>query len=366
MDYWLLIPIIIISLIGLYVLNLVLQEGYGYGSYPSNFMKQAAAVTAGLFIALLLVFLDLPTLRLVGLVTYTLSVLMLIYVKVDSFSLAAETGADSWLEVPLIGTFQPSELAKVGIAMITAPVFARMEERGAALWRGLLELAVLYGIPLALIMTEPDFGTAFVIIMMFLVTLFIWGLRWRYIIIGAMTGIITLPLLWFFFFDDYQKGRILSFLFPGHDAAESYHITQALKAIAGGGVTGNRSGPDIPVPVKESDFIYTAIAEKLGLIGTAILLILIGIFIFRAIKVSYRARSMSPSSSYMLIALIATMSFHFVENMAMNVGLMPITGIPLPFISNGGSSMIVNFFSLGLMLNVSMNLKSMGMLDAER
>jgi rod shape determining protein RodA len=126
-DYWLLVPILIISAIGLFVLNKVLSVGFE--NYPMIFYKQAGAVMVGLLIALLICVIEVPTLRLIGWFIYGVSLLMLVWVLIDGFSMEAKWGADSWLELPLIGTFQPSELTKIGLAMTAAFVFENMSSR---------------------------------------------------------------------------------------------------------------------------------------------------------------------------------------------------------------------------------------------
>lgn len=198
---------------------------------------------------------------------------------------------------------------------------------------------------------------------MVLVMIFVFGLKWRYIITGGAVGIVALPLAWQFYLDEYQKNRIMTFLFPGHDPNSNYHIEQSLKAVASGGITGRGSGVDIPVPVKESDFIFSAISEYTGFIGTTLVLILIVIFLFRAIQIAIRMSEYDLASSYLMMGLVAVQGFHFIENIGMNVGVLPITGIPLPFISSGGSSMVVNYFMFGLMLSISINYQLMEQSD---
>lgn len=355
LDYWLLIPVLLMTLIGLYVLSQVYQAGYGSGTYPGNFIKQIGAVLIGLLLAILISLIDLPALRLVGYAIYGLSVFLLIVVHIDSYSLAELTGADSWIRFPLFGTFQPSELAKVGIAMVFGNILADLKNKQIELLRGIIYGVLICGIPMFLITREPDFGTFFIIFLMILVMVFVYGLKWRYIITGGVIGIVAIPLAWNFYLDIYQKNRILTFLFPGHDASSDYHIEQALKAVSSGGIAGKGSIGDIPVPVKESDFIFAAISEHLGFIGTTFLIILIVVFLIRSIYVAVQMAKYDLSTSYMTIGLVAVQGFHFIENIGMNVGVLPITGIPLPYISSGGSSMVVNYIILGLMLNISIN-----------
>lgn len=356
LDYWLFVPILLMSMIGLVVLQEVLRQGYGAGAYPGNFIKQMGAVIVGVLLALLIAYIDLPTLRLVGYVVYGVSFLMLIWVKVDNYSLAYWTGADSWIYLPIIGSFQPSELSKIGIALVGGTILEKIKEGKVGVLRGFIHLALIYGMPLLLILREPDFGTAFVILVMLALSLFVWGLSWQKILILFLVVLfVVLPLMWFFYLEPYQRDRILTVPFRGHDPQLSYHTEQAMRSVASGGLTGNRQGHDIYVPVKESDSIFAAISEYLGFIGTTTVMVLSSIFFFQAFKMAMRLNEKSYAAAYATTALAGQMAFHFIENIGMNVGLLPITGIPLPFMSNGGTSMVVNYMALGILLNFSMN-----------
>ena len=353
MDYYLLIPVIIIVLIGLSVLSRVLSHGFG-DAYPMNLYRQIGAALAGVLIALLLSVVEVPTMRLIAWSVYGVSLLLLVVVLVDNFSLAAETGSDSWLNLPVICSFQPSELTKIGLAMTSAYVLEWISTY-KRYWQGVLILLGLFGVPLILITRQPDFGTAMVIVFIFVCMLFVWGIRWRYVLLGLSGFLIMIPLAWFFYFEEFQKNRILTFLYPGHDPAASYNLMQARLAIASGGLIGSPRETPVHVPVKESDFIYTAVSEHMGLIGTTALLLLIFFFLIRGLYVASKVSGQRSASALMLVGIIAGMAFHYIENLGMCVGLLPITGIPLPFVSLGGSSMVVNFLALGVMLSISMD-----------
>lgn len=354
MDYWLLVPVLIISLIGISTLNRVLSAGFG-DKYPMNLYKQSGAVLIGLLIALLLCLVEIPTLRLIGWSIYAIGLGLLVLVLVDSSSKAALWGADSWLELPLIGSFQPSELMKIGLAMTSAMVFEMIDSRQLKRWQGSLLMLLLYAVPIGLIMKQPDFGTTMVIVIMFLSMLFVWGLRWRYVLLGG-SGLVIMGLAaWFFYFSDYQKSRIITFLYPGSDPSASYNLIQAKLAIASGGLIGSLKGTSVHVPVKESDFIFTAVSEHMGFIGTTALLLLIFFFLARCLYVASKLKSSRPASALTVVGLTAALAFHFIENLGMCVGLLPITGIPLPFVSLGGTAMIVNYIALGVILSISMD-----------
>ena len=356
LDYKMLVPVLALVIIGLAVLNVVLAKGYGavIFDYPMNFYKQIAAVLIGLVAAFTLCLFEPPTMRLIGGVIYVVSIILLIVVKIDGYRPVA--GADSWIRIPLFGSFQPSELSKIGVAMIAGPVFAAMKKGELSAPQGFLRLAFYYGIPFLFIMTEPDMGTSLVLLFMFLCTTFVWGVRWRTIILSVSGAVfVVLPLSWQFILNPAQKERVMTFLFRGYDKTASYHIDQSLAAVTSGGLFGNRSGGAVSVPVKESDFIFPAISEQFGLIGTTLVILLAIYFIVHALRVSSKVFDRAPEESFIMVALIACIAFHFIENIGMTVGLLPITGIPLPFISYGGSAMISNFLLLGVLLNYSLN-----------
>ena len=286
-----------------------------------------------------------------------MSLFLLILVPIDGYDLSWKWGADSWLNLPVIGNVQPSELMKIGLAMAAGDIFERIHQKQVTVLKGIGLLALTYGPPMLLILSQPDFGTGMVIVASFVCIVFVLGLKYRYFLL-ATSGIIVigLPLVWTFYLKDYQKKRILPLIFEGTDPKGEWNLIQSKAAIASGGLTGNHTGVIVTVPVKESDFIYSATSEHLGFIGTTALIVLAFFFLCRCLYVA--AKASRPAYSYMIVGLTASFAFHYIENMGMAVGLLPITGIPLPFVSYGGTAMLVNFISFGIILNISMELKS--------
>ncbi len=353
-DFWLIIPILSITTIGLYVLNLVLSQGYE--GYPMIFYKQVIAAVIGMLIAFFICLLDTQFMKLIGWIFYGVSILLLIWVIIDGFTLQDKWGADAWIKLPFLGTFQPSELTKIGLVIVTSYILEDMGTKAISMIRGWVYLAVIYGVPLLLIMKQPDFGTAMVIIFSLVCMLFIWNLKYRYFLL-AISGLIVvvIPVVWNFYLEPFQKKRILSLIFEGSDPVSEWNLVQSKEAIASGGLTGNHTGVLVKVPVKESDFIYSAVSERMGFIGTTAILVLAFFFLVRCLYVA--SKSSRKAYSYIIVGLTGSYAFHFIENMGMCVGLLPITGIPLPFVSMGGTAMMVNFISLGFILNISMDRK---------
>ncbi|WP_034448026.1 FtsW/RodA/SpoVE family cell cycle protein [Butyrivibrio sp. AE2032] len=354
-DYYLVVPVLAMTIIGLYVLQKVLSKGYA--AYPGNYYRQIAATVGGIICALIISLLDEHFLKIIGRLIYAVSLFLLILVPIDGYSLAGTWGADSWLNLPVIGNFQPSELAKIGLIMVASDIFEMMHNKEVSLLKGYGIMAAVYAPPMLLILTQPDFGTAMVIVFTFVCMMFAWGVRYRYFLLAFSTiVVVVLPAVWYFYLEAYQKDRILSLVFQGSDPRAEYNLLQSQHAIASGGLTGNHTGILTSVPVKESDFIFAAISEHMGFIGTTTVIILAFFFLCRCLFVASKVPS--KSASYMLTGLTSYFAFHYIENMGMSVGLLPITGIPLPFISLGGTAMLINYLAFGVILNISMSRKS--------
>ena len=351
-DYYLVVPVLTMTIIGLYVLQRVLSKGYA--AYPGNYYRQIVATVGGVIAALIISLLDEHLLKVVGRIIYAAALFLLILVPIDGYSLAGVWGADSWLKLPVIGNFQPSELAKIGLVMLAADIFEQMHNKEVTMLKGFGKMAAVYAPPMLLILAQPDFGTAMVIVFTFICMLFVWGVRYRYFLLAFSSFVvIVVPLVWSFYLKPYQKERILSLLFQGSSPQSEYNLQQSQLAIASGGLSGNHTGILTPVPVKESDFIFAAISEHMGFIGTTTVIILAFFFLCRCLYVAAKVKS--KSCSYMMTGFTGYFAFHFIENMGMAVGLLPITGIPLPFMSLGGTAMLINFMAFGVMLNISIN-----------
>ena len=351
-DYYLVFPVLTMTIIGLYVLQKVLSKGYA--AYPGNYYRQIVATVGGVICALIISLLDEHLLKALGRIIYAVALFLLVLVPIDGYSLAGTWGADSWLKLPVIGNFQPSELAKIGLVMLAADIFEQMHNKEVTMLKGFGKMAAVYAPPMLLILAQPDFGTAMVIVFTFICMLFAWGVRYRYFLLAFSSFVVIIvPLVWSFYLKPYQKERILSLLFQGSSPQSEYNLQQSKLAIASGGLSGNHTGILTSVPVKESDFIFAAISEHMGFIGTTTVIILAFFFLCRCLYVA--ANIKSKSASYMMTGFTGYFAFHFIENMGMAVGLLPITGIPLPFMSLGGTAMLINFIAFGVLLNISIN-----------
>lgn len=354
LDYWLLVPVLCITLIGLSALHDVLMNG---SAYPASFYRQIGAVFLGVLCALTISLLRVPLLKVVGIGVYAVSIILLLLVRFTPLGLDLNnSGSQSWLSLPLVGSFQPSELAKAGLAMVSAFLLEAMRNKAFGKRNALKGFFVFIAVcapVIGLVLLQPDFGTAMVMVVMLIAMIFAWGIRLRYVLLGFAAAVVAVPLSFATLLKTYQQERILTFLFPEYDPDATFHVTQSRLAIQSGGLLGNPDGLTVYVPEQESDFIFTAVAEKTGLVGVATLFILVFFFIARCFYIASKVQRVS--SSLMITGLAAVLAFHYIENLGMTVGLLPITGIPLPFMSYGGTAMIVSYLSLGVMLCVSMD-----------
>jgi rod shape determining protein RodA len=271
---------------------------------------------------------------------------------------ATTNGAQSWF------TFggaqvQPSEYAKVGMIVGVAAIFGM--QRQVPTLRHLLLALGAYGLIGALILLQPDFGTFMVFGAILFGILLVGGVQARWLavlvlaaVIGA-TGMFTTDVL-----KDYQKQRLTVFINPQADAdgrGFSWNYRQSLIAVGSGGLTGRGylQGSQTSlnyVPEQHTDFIFTVIAEELGFTGAALLLGLYGLLVWRGLRTAALARD--QFGSLVAAGVVAMFAFQGFINIGMTLGIMPITGIPLPFVSYGGSSLIASFLAVGLLLNVHM------------
>ena len=291
-------------------------------------------------------------------------------------SLAASTGAKSWINIPIINnTLQPSEFVKIPYILILAKTTtlhnAKYKDRTVESDFYLIGKYIMWSIlPFSLIMLQNDLGTTLVYIAILAGIFLVSGIQWKILlpivlvvfVIGAGTIILVVYnrdfLQSVFGVQNYQFGRIDSWLDPYHDtSAQSYQIVQAFKAIGSGGVFGKGLGvSEVYVPVRESDMIFATIAENFGFIGASFLIFTYFVLIYNMIKVVYDTRN--EFYTYIATGVIMMIVFHVLENIGMNIGLLPLTGIPLPFVSQGGSALLGNMMGIGLIMSMRFHHRS--------
>jgi rod shape determining protein RodA len=264
-------------------------------------------------------------------------------------------GASRWISIGPFD-FQFSELAKILMIVVLANYLgARQGNLGSIV--AILGACVLVGPPFLLVMLQPDLGTSLVLLAILGGMLFMSGasLRW----LGAMAGLVlaALPFIWTYILRDYQKQRLTAFLDPSTDTqGAGYQLFQSQIAVGSGGVLGkgltNGSQNQLNfLPVQESDFVAAIYLEELGFIGAMILLILFGALLWRLLAAGWRSKD--PFGTMFASGLASMILFQLVVNLGMVIGIMPITGIPLPFVSHGGASLISLAVGLGIIQSIN-------------
>ena len=282
---------------------------------------------------------------------YLVGLLLLVAVEVMG---VVGMGAQRWIQVgPL--TLQPSEVMKVAIVMALARYFHGMSEEEIVRPTKLIGPLVLVALPTVLVLKQPDLGTSLILIMVSGVLFFAAGVRlWKFGVVAAL-GAAAVPVAWQFL-HDYQKQRVLTFLNPESDPlGAGYHILQSKIALGAGGMfgkgllEGSQSHLNF-LPEKQTDFIFTMLAEEFGLIGGVALLVLYAIVILYGFAIALRARN--QYGRLLAIGLTANLFLYVFINIAMVMGLIPVVGVPLPLVSYGGTAMLAIMISFGLVISV--------------
>lgn len=312
---------------------------------------QLARFAVGLGVVAVVAIVDVRIIMRFSYAFYFVVLLMLVAVDVLGF---VGKGAQRWIDLGFI-SLQPSELMKPAIVLALARYFqgVTQDEIGNP-----LILAIPIGMilaPAALVYLQPDLGTAALIIMSATMMLFMAGVRmWKFAIIG-IAGICSAPLAWMFL-HDYQRNRVLTFLNPESDPlGTGYHILQSKIAFGSGGLFGKgfMGGTQAHLnflPERHTDFILTMLAEELGMVGLLALLTVFIVFICYGYAIALRCRH--QFGRLLAIGLTASFFLYFFINLGMVMGLLPVVGVPMPFVSYGGTSLLTLMFSVGLLMNV--------------
>ena len=317
--------------------------------------RQLISLGVGLVAMVVAAAVDYRVLRVWAPVLYVLSIALLLTL---AFVGEAVSGSARWLVVGGF-QFQPSELAKPALIVVLAALFHERRESALGL-RALVEALVLAALPMGLVLAQPDLGTAMVFVAITFVVLLLARVRVRYMVALAVIGVFSIVgALQLDLIQEYQLERLTSFLNP--EAADVqddlYNLNQAQIAIGSGQLAGQGlfQGTQTQlsyVPENHTDFIFTVPAEELGFIGAALLLGLYALLLSRAIRIA----AMSRDTFGTLVAggVVAVIAFQVFINVGMSLGVMPITGLPLPFLSYGGTSLIANFILIGILQSVHM------------
>ncbi len=265
-------------------------------------------------------------------------------------------GARRWIKMPGGQHFQPSEWVKLILILAVAKYFANLHHQKELSWSDFIKAGAIVGVPMLMVLAQPDMGTALTYMPIALMGLFLGGVRAKQALIVVLLAGMMLPVAWLKVLHPYQRERLSSFMNPEADRQGSgYQVNQSLIAVGSGGLWGSTEGSQTHLaflPVPQTDFIFAAFAEEHGFVGALGVLLLYFIVLMRLTQNAQTAPD--RAGAFVVMGVVAVLSFHILVNVGMVVGFMPVTGIPLPLMSYGGSSVLFMFLALGLVMNIRM------------
>ena len=355
-DWLLLAATVLLTLIGLVMIYSATQARLSVaGEDPRYYLnRQLLAVALGVVGAVGVTLFDYRSYRAWSPLAYGATLVTLVAVLLFG---DVVNGAKAWLVLGPV-QFQPAELAKVTLIVVLASHFHEYREEALGL-QALLEALAFAALPMALIMLQPDFGTFVVFVAIVFGVLLMARVHVRYLAALVLLGVLAVVLaLQLGLLEDYQIDRLTAFLDPeGADPAVVYNVNQAQIAIGSGQFLGQGlfQGTQTNasfVPENQTDFIFTVVGEQTGFLGSIVVLGLFGVVLWRGLRIA--AMSRDTLGTLIAAGVIATFAFQLFINVGMTMGIMPVTGLPLPFISYGGTSLIASLIMVGLLQNVHM------------
>ncbi len=381
-DYGIILTLMLMALVSLIAIYSAQKTGqYKVGEHNMNFVpKQIQWYVIGSVAAYVMMRFDSDQLKKVSWYAYGICAFSLLgLLAIDAlhfpkeFFLAPErNGARSWYQIPGAGLIQPAEFMKIFLIMVLAKVTSGHHVKfvhktlKSDFWL-LIKLSVVTGVPALLILKQPDLGTALVFIAILLAVILVSGISWKILVpLFTVCGIVGSVLLYIAIYhhellqgvlEGHQYKRIYSWLDPWNFRTdEGYQLVNALQSIGSGMTTGKGFyNGEVYMPESHSDFIFTTIGEEFGFVGASIVISLFFLLIYQITKTGLDTKN--PFYSYMCAGVVAMIAFHVFQNIGMTIGLMPITGIPLPFISYGGSGLLANMMVIGIVLSVRYHYK---------
>lgn len=356
----LLFSVLALNGVGLLVINSAVAGDQSYIN------RQLIGLFGGLVIAVALSLIDYRYILKFSLVIYLVCIAILLAVLLAGQLGGQGGGSRRWITLPVIGRFQPSEFVKIGLIVVFSWFLNKNQERIDHPFT-LLTVALLAAVPLLLILEQPDLSTSIVIVVMILCLIFVSGISYKWILGALAVGIPGISLVLYLaqinmlpFLEPYQVRRILAFINPGKYADLNLQQDNSKMAIGSGQLYGKGLYNDTAISVKNgnflseehTDFIFSVIGEELGFVGCMIVLALFLLFIFECFHMAGKARDMA--GKLICTGMAALVGFQAFTNIAVATGIFPNTGLPLPFISYGVSSLVSLYIGVGLCLNVGL------------
>lgn len=350
-DFILLLLTFICTVFGCVAISSAVKSFDGGGKFV---LIQAIAAVAGIVVMFIISAINYEKYHGYSSFIYALCGMFLIAVLIFGTG-REDTGSKSWIRFGPIG-IQPSEIVKIGFIITFSHLCSKYGDE-LNRFKNIFKLMLHAGFLMALIMLQPDFGTTMVFVVIIAGILFAAGISYKYIIATGVCVGISVPVIWNFFLAEYQKNRIRVLFDPESDPlGTGYHVMQSKIAIGSGGIVGKGYGQGTQtqlgfLPARHTDFIYSVIGEEFGIIGSVIVAGLLFALVFRCLYVAKRSKD--KFGSYICIGVGCMFLAHIFENIGMCIGIMPVTGIPLPFFSYGGSSILANMMAIGLVESVA-------------
>lgn len=352
LDYGLLYTIVILLAIG--VVMVYSASSYfamvNYNDSTAFLKKQALFAIVGFIAMIFISRCDYHKLKKLTGILLIITPILLVAV----YAFPATKGAQRWIRLgPL--SFQPSELAKYAVVIILAHMITNKGEQIKEFWKGIVPCFVIGGGFAALILAQKNLSIAAVTGFVTFIMVFVAGAR-KIFMFGVITPIILSLGSFFTLFEDYRRRRLLNFINPWKDpAGDGYQLIQSFYALGAGGVTGLGIGQSrqktLYMPEPHNDFIFAIIGEELGLIGCTVVILLFVIFVYRGIKIAMSAKD--EYGTLLAVGITSIIGLQAIINIAVVTGSMPVTGVPLPFISYGGTALVFNLMAMGILLNIS-------------
>jgi rod shape determining protein RodA len=348
-DWFIFLLALVIAFVGI----VEIHSATHYDRAENFYLKQVYRVLIGLVLMVLAMSIDYHTLAENVPYFYIAGILSLLSVLALGRRVS---GSKSWISLGGFFEFQPSEIVKVIVVLALARFLCEIRTEYLS-GKEILKASAIFGFPVLLIILQPDLGSALTFFPILVTGLILGGLRPKWVIGAIILAVFVLALGWYNL-KVYQKERIYTFLEPERDPqGAGYHSIQSKIAFGSGGFWGKGIGKGSQtrlgfLPERHTDFIFSVVGEELGFVGAGTMLILYLLIIMRSIHVAQTARD--KLGIYIAVGGTSVLLFHILENMGMVVGLMPITGIPLPLLSYGGSAILSTFLFLGLIINVRM------------
>lgn len=350
-DWGILICCIILTIIGMIALFSATHDSADDNSLQKQIIWFAVCIP----VVFSLIVIDYNVIAKIAPILYGIILILLVAVLFTN----PINGASSWFNFGFFA-FQPAEIAKIIVILTFALAMCKIQRPDKAEINRPTRLLALLGIiiaPVALILKQPDIGTATAFLVATVMMLFTAGIDKKYIIVSAILVAIAIPVIYFFLLPQHAIDRIDVFLHPEKDPrGTGYNLTQSKLAIGAGELTGmgllkgNQTQLGFLYP-KTTDFIFSVISEEMGFVVSGAVIIIYVILITKAVYISKTAKD--NLGSYIAIGIAGILLFHMLENIGMTMGLLPITGVPLPFVSYGGSSLLTNYIMIAILLNIS-------------